>query len=69
MPKKNLMKKQKKRGGATGKLERVFFFNEYPVFGAGGYGIVVKTKQNEVLKLFKNIEDCKLLKKESEIKL
>ncbi len=50
-----------------GSLKRAFSMETYPVLGAGHYGIVVQSKQNEVLKLFKQYQDCKALQKEARI--
>ncbi len=50
-----------------GTLKRVFSMNSYPVMGAGHYGIVVQSKPTEVLKLFKQHQDCEALKKEARI--
>jgi hypothetical protein len=59
--------KTRKRGGKLGQLKRYFNYDTYTIIGAGGYGKVLKIKKNEVLKIFMNIEDCNVLKKEAEI--
>ena len=41
--------------------------DSYPVVGAGHYGLVVQSKPTEVLKLFKQHQDYKALKKEANI--
>jgi hypothetical protein len=41
--------------------------DSYPVVGAGHYGIVVQSKPTEVLKLFKDYQDCEVMKKEARI--
>ena len=51
----------------TPSLQRYFDINAYPTIGAGHYGIIVQSKSNEVLKLLKQIDDCKLLHKEATI--
>jgi hypothetical protein len=59
--------KTRKRGGKLGQIERIFNYDSYTIIGAGGYGKILKTKQNEVLKIFMDTENCKVLKKEAEI--
>ena len=60
-------RKRKMKGGRIGILKRVFNFDTYPIIGAGNYGILARSKQNEVLKLLKRTDDCIVLKKEATI--
>lgn len=48
-------------------LRRFFDYNDYTTIGAGNYGIIVKSKSNEVLKLLKVVDDCDTMKKEARI--
>ena len=58
-------RKRSYKGGKMGSLRRFFDYNTYSTIGAGNYGIIVKTKSNEVLKLLKQVDDCNLLRKET----
>jgi hypothetical protein len=60
--------KKRKRGGTrkAGKLKKMLYLDESPVIGAGGYGIVLKDK-NQVVKLFIDTESCNELKLETQI--
>ena len=50
-------RKRKMKGGRIGILKRVFNFDTYPIIGAGNYGILARSKQNEVLKLLKRTKN------------
>lgn len=43
------------------------YLDSYRLVGAGNYGIVIQTKPNEVLKMFKQHQDFEALKKEAAI--
>lgn len=60
-------RKNKYKGGKMGRIKRIFNYNNYPICGAGGYGIVIQSNKKEVLKLLKDYSDCKLLHKEAQI--
>lgn len=51
------------KGGKAGKIKRLLDLTNTIIFGAGGYGIVIKDKK-EVYKLFIELDACKLVKNE-----
>lgn len=46
-------------------MKRIFNQEHYETIGAGHYGIILQSKHNEVLKLLKDVNTCKELKKEA----
>jgi hypothetical protein len=53
--------------GSAGKLVRILNLEQAPVVGAGGFGIVVRTRTNEVIKLIKDTVAYDMLAKEANI--
>lgn len=55
---------RRKVGGRGARLERVLNFHNARIIGAGGYGLVVKSRSKDVYKLFFDLNACAELKKE-----
>jgi hypothetical protein len=55
------------KGGRTGTLDRILPLNSATIYGAGGYGLIVKANQKEVFKLFFDLAACNKIKQEAHI--
>lgn len=63
MPKKT----RRYKGGKMGNLERILNLNSASIYGAGGYGIIIKPlkQEKEVFKLFFDIDSCNKIRNEA----
>jgi hypothetical protein len=58
--------RRKQKGGKAGKMKRILDFSNASLVGAGGYGIILKSK-TKVFKLLRDSNACEELKKETVI--